>query len=690
MKLHPIAIALGMTMAAGAVAQEEHLPTVEVKANASDVDKIVEVDGQRVSAVEGAQVITSDYIRAQQATTLADVLRKTTSIQVDEEGGPQSSLIYIRGFSQDQVSVRVEGAPKNFSQVRHGGAGSVWLEPDMYKSVSVVPGVASNVYGNGSLGGVVLFETKDPEDIVGDKDWGLALRGGIETNGESKYVSIDAAKNVTEKFAVSTTLVRRDTKPYEDGEGRKTLEGSTGTDDLNGLFKGVYKPTEDQRIEASYQRMQKDYIARTTTGNGAYSDPRNTEVTENTYSLLYSLDPNDNQYLNLQARLSVNSTDRWRQTVGADDATTWGIDTTYFEIENISDVIQSDEVIHQIRYGADYTNDDVLTAYTDATGLPIQRERKQYGFYVSDTVLIGETIELVGSVRYDSFENINDSDSIKESAFSPKVSVSWAPFEATAAEGLSLFGVIGKGFRSPSVHEAFGRGDPAPSCGRRSCSELRPNENLKGESSDSWEAGIRFNRIAVFTANDQLSLQLGYIKNDVEDLISSEEVDQYTGEVDGEEQTIIVNQYRNLESAEIDGFELSINYVSDDYFAALTAQNIDGVDNEGLKLANISPASLNASLGMYLFDGKSRVGIDYTSRDDRTYIQSSSERRRESYSIFDLFGSYQFNSNLLLQLRVANVFDELYTKRAIVEIDEEDVTTYQPGRNVKFTVEYKF
>ena len=93
---------------------------------------------------------------------------------------------------------------------------------------------------------------------------------------------------------------------------------------------------------------------------------------------------------------------------------------------------------------------------------------------------------------------------------------------------------------------------------------------------------------------------------------------------------------------------------------------------------------------MYLFDGKSRVGIDYTSRDDRTYIQSNSERRRESYSIFDLFGSYQFNSNLLLQLRVANVFDELYTKRAIVEIDEEDVTTYQPGRNVKFTVEYKF
>ena len=234
MKLHPIAIALGMTMAAGAVAQEEQLPTVEVKANASDVDKIVEVDGQRVSAVEGAQVITSDYIRAQQATTLADALRKTTSIQIDEEGGPQSSLIYIRGFSQDQISVRVEGAPKNFNLVRHGGAGSTWLEPDMYKSVSVIPGVASNVYGNGSLGGVVMFETKDPEDIAGDKDWGLTLRGGIETNGESQYVSVDGAKIINDQWAVSTTIIARDTDPYEDGEGRETLEGSTGTQDVNG------------------------------------------------------------------------------------------------------------------------------------------------------------------------------------------------------------------------------------------------------------------------------------------------------------------------------------------------------------------------------------------------------------------------------------------------------------------------
>ena len=110
---------------------------------------------------------------------MADALRKTTSVQVDEEGGQQGSIVIIRGLSQDQVSVRVEGAPKNFNQARHGGAGTVWLEPDIYKSLVVVPGVASNVYGNGSLGGVILLETKDPEDVIRqDAAYGANVRTG--------------------------------------------------------------------------------------------------------------------------------------------------------------------------------------------------------------------------------------------------------------------------------------------------------------------------------------------------------------------------------------------------------------------------------------------------------------------------------------------------------------------------------
>ena len=132
-------------------------------------DRIPTFNDRRVDESEGAQLISREYIRAQLATTLADAMRKTTSVQVDEEAGNQGSIISIRGMQGDGVSVRVDGAPQNFNQVRHGGANMIWAEPDIYKTITVIPGVASNIYGNGSIGGVIKLETIDPKDLLQGK-----------------------------------------------------------------------------------------------------------------------------------------------------------------------------------------------------------------------------------------------------------------------------------------------------------------------------------------------------------------------------------------------------------------------------------------------------------------------------------------------------------------------------------------
>ena len=129
-------------------------------------DRIPTFNDRRVDEREGAQLISREYIRAQLSTTLADALRKTTSVQVDEEAGNQGSIVSIRGMQGDGVSVRVDGAPQNFNQVRHGGANMIWTEPDIYKTIAVIPGVASNIYGNGSIGGVIKLETIDPKDLL--------------------------------------------------------------------------------------------------------------------------------------------------------------------------------------------------------------------------------------------------------------------------------------------------------------------------------------------------------------------------------------------------------------------------------------------------------------------------------------------------------------------------------------------
>lgn len=696
-KLSPLVLGVIAAMSSPLAYSEQALQSLEkttITSILSDADKLDALDGQRVSASEGAILIGGDYVKAQQASTIADMLRKT-SIQVDEEGGQQGARVYVRGFTGDQVSIRVEGAPKNFNQVRHGGANAIWLEPDMYKSVSVVPGVAANVYGNGSLGGVVLFETKDPEDIIKQgRDWGVNLRGGFETNAQSKYVSIDAATKITDNLAISGTLVTRNTEQYKDGNGKKALLGATGTDDTNLLLKTTYAIDEDQNIEASYTGLRKEYTARTTTGSGAYTDPSYTEVDDDTYSIQYTFNPSNNNWLDLNARFSQANTQRYRLTEGSTSPDIWGVETSYFELENRSTVTQSENIRHSLRYGFDYTYDDVLSAYSSSTtGNSLVRERTQSGVYMSDTIQFSDNLQVVASIRFDSFKNESDlGQSIDETGSSPKLSFNWNPFEQTSVQGLSFFGVIGKGFRTPSTHESFGTSDGLPICGRSSCSETKPNESLKGETSDSWEAGIRFNRGGLFSKNDNFSFQLGYINNDVDDYIASIIIDEYTADIDndGNDDLVEIKQYVNLNKAEINGFELSLNYTNDHWFTAITGQNLDGKDDSGIKLADISPASLNVTIGAYLFDDKSRVGIDMTSRKKREYVQRRTDRVRAAYSIFDVFASYQFNNALLLQLRIENALDKQYSKRAIAEIDGEDVTTYSPGRNVKFTMQYSF
>lgn len=696
MKLHPIALIVAAA-SSHAIAQEsatEQLPTLEVQASLSEVDKLVAAEGQRVGASEGAQLITDDYARAQQASTIADMLRKTTSVQVDEEGGQQGSVIMIRGLSGDQVSVRVEGAPKNFNQVRHGGANTVWLEPDMYKSVSVVPGVASNVYGNGSLGGVILLETKDAADILNGEKVAGAVRTGIETNAQSVYVSADAAVQATDKLALNTTVTRRDTKAYEDGNGDEAIGGATGTDDINVLLKANYAINEFSQVEASWVGLRKDYTTRGTQSQGTVvSDTgQYTEVDDDTYSIQYTHNDESNLLVDVNLRASVNEIEQYRLADGATDATNWGVKTYYLEGENKSLFFQDDEVIHTVRFGADYTKDEINSAYEDNDGSVVEREREQTGVYISDTVLVGESLEIVGSVRYDRFTTSSQGTELDANdAFLPKLSLSYKPFNEGALAGASIFATAGKGFRAPSVHESFGRGINEPSCGRRGCTQTLPNENLKGESSDSYELGFAYAQSGVMSPEDSLSMRVTYINNDIEDLIASEELGVV--EVDGVG-TVTQSSFTNIDKAYIDGFEVSVNYVSQAWFASITAQDLKGEEEDGTKLRDVSPKSINATIGAYLLDGKSRVGMDVSHRGSRDL--EDPRFSRIGYTTYDLFASYQVNDSWLLQARIENATDKLYTKRyQNLSIDTDtgeaqDLTYYQPGRNVKLTVQYTF
>lgn len=679
-----------------AVSSAADIETITVTA-----DRLEDTDETRLSDLEGAQVISDEYIRAQQATTLADALRKTTSEQVDEDGGNQGSVVIVRGLAGDQVSVRIDGAPQNFNQVRHGGANTIWAEPQMLQSVTVIPGVASNVYGNGSLGGVIKLETKDAGDLLADDEkFATGLQLGIETNGNAEIGAIESALRFSEIASGYIYLLSRTNGSYVDGAGIETLGGATGSEDVNLLSKLNLDLNESNSIEFSHRNVQKDYTARGTQSRGrsVSSTDQFTNLEESSNSIQYRYESSDNDLFDLNVRLSRLAVDRHRTAAGSDEETYWGSDTHYVEIENVSRFELASGSSHSTRVGFDRTVDDLAMAYNDSEGNPLQRSRALQGLYASHTIELNARISVVVGLRHDEFETGDDSSgqSTINKATNYKMQLSYQPFGEGRAEGLSLYALYGTGFRVPSVHETFGRGDVGVICqeGRRgfSCSERVTNADLKGEDSASSEFGVRYRFENIARTNDQLWFQIGYIDTDVKNFIDTEALPSGETVINGRMFPVTRTTFTNINQAEVNGWEYSANYSSTTWFGALTTQTPDGRNvDTGLNLKDVSPASTNFTVGRYLLNGRSRVGFDMTRRDSRTVDEDPSFNRL-GYTIYDVFGSLSFGDRYQVQLRIENVLDELYTKRyQSLSIDLETgesklLTYYQPGRNVKLTI----
>lgn len=680
-------------------APQNQLEVIEVTA-----DKIGNPVDERVSAIEGAQIIDAEYIRAQQASTLEEALRKTTSVQVDQEGGHQGSNVIIRGLSGDQVTTRVDGVPKNFNQTRHGGSNSVWIDPEIIQNITVIPGVAANLYGSGSLGGFINMETRDPKDAIkANNQLGFRVRQGYETNGNSSVTGLELGAYLTDNTSALINYTYRDSGAYKDGNGDEAIGGSSGAIDKNLLTKLVHRSEHAGDFEVSYLDFSKSYSSRGAISQGKTlsSSTQNTKVEDTSWNLEHNFSSIDYDWLNLNSRIATTTTKRERVTEGETQSETWQVSTDFIEVQNQSPV-EIAGIKHQINIGFDYTKDDITTAYFSAQGEQTQRERRIAGLYASDRFSPTNNLDMVLGLRLDDFESKDvstNATSSNQGAF-PKLHINWRPFSGKLLSNVSLFGVVGKSFRAPSVHEAFGRGSNAVECqqGRRgfSCTEYVANPELDAEKADSFEAGIRLNPTALITSNDQLYVHVIYVNNQLENYISEIDLTQGSIEIDGEEHAVNRISYQNVEEAEIDGVEFKVNYTNDHMFTALSAQKLQGENkNTGNNLVDISPASANFSIGAYLFAQKSRVGIDINWRDKREVDQDSSFNRL-SYTVADLFASYKFNQNWQAQFRISNLTDKLYTKRyQSLSVDpdtgeQSDITYYEPGRNVKLMLEASF
>ncbi|HDR1306045.1 TPA: TonB-dependent receptor plug domain-containing protein, partial [Pasteurella multocida] len=134
--------------------------------NPPDVDELLPiiVNADEDNKLPGRSVLKQKNIDQQQADNAADLINILPGVNMAGGFRPGGQTLNINGMGDaEDVRVQLDGATKSFEKYQQG---SIFIEPELLRKVTVDKGNYSPQYGNGSFAGTVKFETKDATDFL--------------------------------------------------------------------------------------------------------------------------------------------------------------------------------------------------------------------------------------------------------------------------------------------------------------------------------------------------------------------------------------------------------------------------------------------------------------------------------------------------------------------------------------------
>lgn len=633
-------------------------------------------------------VVEGEALERLQPDSLDDILR--TLPGVTTLGGPRGTaeLPQIRGLGSDRIIIRQDGTRQNFQS---GHKGRVLANPALLKRVEVVKGPSSALYGSGALGGVLSVETKDADDFLapGDPLGAFVSASGRTANDELGLLG--AVYGQAGIFDALFALDYADSNDIELGDGT-TLDFSA-LETTNFLGKMGFEPTASQRFEFSFDRFD-DSGETALNGEVEADDPsevgdRDGERT--TARLAYDFSPSL-WWLDLHAVAYRTITTIEEERLSDLRLEQREVATNGIDLYNTMRFDFGENVENSLTYGVEYFRDKNEGATlrpaasgppdpTDPTALPSFPDATgdQVGVYLQNDIRLFDRLTLLPGIRYDSFDiesgegDVDRSDS--ETSLKLGASVDVTSF-------LTLFGSYGEGFNAPRAQDLFISGLHFP--GGFPLFPGGPivpnnffiaNPDLQPERTETFEAGVRLGFDDLLMEGDGLRFDVTYFHTDADDFIARD-VDLLAG----------TTTFQNIDEAEIDGFEASLNYDNGSLFGGLTYSRIRGdnlVDDE--PLVDMPADEWGLDLGWRFADPALTIGYRGTYAEEQNRV-ATDERPTDDYLVHDAYISWagtdgQF-SGTEIGLRVNNIFDKDY-RRAGSEIKEA-------GRDIRLTLSMRF
>ncbi|MNH48707.1 Hemin receptor precursor [compost metagenome] len=639
-------------------------------------------------------IITADTIENNLVTDIKDLIRFEPGVSVPTSparfsaalsgaGRDGNSGFTIRGMGGNRVLIIQDGVrvPDGFAfgaqSVGRGG----YNDLDLIKSVEILRGPASALYGSDGIAGAVSFTSKDPSDfITSGENFGARARVGYNSSDDSWTEGLALAGRAGSLSGL-LAYTRRDAHETENmaevgGTGSARTQPNPQEFASNAVLgKLVWDANANHSVRLTYDHFDQEMdgealssYSASVIGLTAHDETQRDRVSLDwRFNDVFGLDDGsvaahwqDATTRQFTYEDRTPAVDRTRDVTF--DNSVWGL------AAQGSKTFGGPSVQHRVTIGGDWsrTSQEGIRGGT----IPPMGEvfpvrpfpRTEYdlaGLFVQDEIeLMNGRLSIIPALRYDWYELTPKPDALypvtaegqSDSHLSPKIGVIfWAD------DHFGVFANYAQGFKAPSpmqVNNFFEN----PLFGYESI----PNPDLTPETSQSIEGGFRFRNLDAFGGN--LSLSTTAFHTDYDDFINQIVV-RGTG-VPGVDP--LIYQYVNLSKVKIWGLEARGDIRWDNGFSTIVAASFaDGeqeTDGERGALTSIDPIKVVAGLNYAAPSGVWGGGATVTWSDDKSNHDCGGGLcwPGEEFAILDLTAFWNVTEKATLRAGVFNVFDEKY------------------------------
>lgn len=626
----------------------------------------------------------------------------------------------IRGLEGNRVLIQVDGVrvPDGFEFGAQAAGRGDYVDLGLVKSVEILRGPASALYGSDGLAGAVSFTTADPADLLqGDASIGGRVRASYDSaDREFSETAILAARNGDLSGMIAYT--RRDGHEL-DNQGTIDAPNSTRTrpnpqdtrsDAVLARLAWQTGPSSRLRLTGEYQASSVDtnVLSGVAPVASAPTSVLALEAHDTTRRKRIAVDwrreaPGAIDFIQLTAYWQ----DAENRQFTAEDRNTAPDRTRLNVFENrvygAAAELRSDfatgALRHQLAWGADisFTRQRGLRDGTVPTPPDIFPTRPfpvtdftLAGAYLSDRIEIADgALQIYPALRFDHYALRPQDDPLlpgfsaarqSGSRLSPKIGA-----VVRLADTVSLFANYAHGFKAPSPSQVnqFFENPTSPFGAYRTL----PNPDLKPETSRTVEGGLRL-------TTDHVAASITGFSGRFDDFISQETI-RGTGTVADP----LIFQFVNLTDVRIKGIEgkldLAVGNGLTGQLAISWARGDSTRNGVSTPLASIDPLKLVVGLGYR--DPQGRFGgqliLTHSARKEESRAAPGAYRP-EAFTILDATLFVRPIESLTLRAGIFNIFDARYAwwsdVRGLSATSTVTDAYTQPGRNASVSLSYRF